>query len=40
MYKEDLTMVKENAGIVIFNTHVEAESAVKELQKSVFERSS
>ena len=30
-------MTKGNVGVAIFNTHVEAESAVKELQKSGFD---
>ncbi len=30
-------MTKENVGIAVFNTHVEAETAVKELQKSGFD---
>ena len=30
-------MSKENVAVAIFNTHVEAENAVKELQKSDFD---
>ncbi len=30
-------MTKQNAGVVTFNTHTEAEDAVKELQKSGFD---
>jgi hypothetical protein len=30
-------MLKENAGITILNTHIEAENAVKELQRSGFD---
>jgi hypothetical protein len=29
-------MSKENAGVVVFSTHIEAENAVKELQRSGF----
>ena len=30
-------MTKGNVGIAVFNTHIEAENAVKELQKSGFD---